>query len=156
MCTDFSVLLCYIHSIIMWLSHWQWFLCLLVLCHVQVGAVSPSPSFGAGSGDVPAESYCRHPADRKPHGEIPYWVPRSSALDEGCLTGTGPRYLQTTGKISQGQTAQNKHSKWGLASVYNMEVEVSYLCMFVNRFRPRLEEQKSILINWRMMCVRKW
>ncbi len=115
----------------MWLSHWQWFLCLLVLCHVQVGAVSPSPSFGARSGDVPAESHCRHPADREPDGEIPYWVPRSFALDEGCLTGTGPRYLQTTGKISQGQTAKQafevgtciciQHGGWSVLSVYVCE-----------------------------------
>lgn len=76
----------------------------LTLNHLllQNGTVHTTAPPAPGSGDIQAPRHRRHSADSQPDGEGAYRVQRSSALDEGCLSRTGPRHLQTAGKVPQG------------------------------------------------------
>ncbi len=69
----------------------------------QDGALPATSPFAPGSGDVQTARNRWHATDRQSYGEGPHWVQRSSALDERRLPRTGPRHLQTAGKVPQGR-----------------------------------------------------
>lgn len=57
-----------------------------------------------GGGNLSLPSHLRHLADRQPDGAVQDGIPRSAALDEGCVAGTRSRHSQTDGKVPQGLT----------------------------------------------------
>lgn len=58
--------------------------------------------FVPGDRNVSLSSHLRHVADRESNGAVQDRVPRSAALDEGRISGTGSGHTQTDGEIPQG------------------------------------------------------
>lgn len=69
---------------------------------LQDGSLHAAAPLAPGSGDIPKAGHSWHSSDNQPDGEGSHRVPRSSALDEGRVPRTGPRYLQAAGKVPQG------------------------------------------------------
>lgn len=62
-----------------------------------------------GGGNLSLPSHLRHLADRQPDGAVQDGIPRSAALDEGCVAGARSRHPQTDGKVPQGLTDDLKN-----------------------------------------------